>query len=565
MRFPPLHIVSFGTCAIGLAAICASWSPEAGWQRAGYAALEEGVSAQALMAYASDASVQRHGRVIITQISQPEPRLAKVLSQLPPPAAAPTPEDELPSFQFASLGLAPDTGDMLVPETSGSPSLIERAAALFGLPPRKPQIDTDTALSAVLHEDDGQPAPRPSPRPANADAVAALARGLSDVEPGDRMIERAVEVGRGDTLMKLLVGEAVPKDEAIEAIDALRKHYNPRSLKPGQKFSVLFENAEQGAARPIFVGLRIDPDYDQRVEVSRMDDGGFIAKLLERPLQSVPQWAMARVNSSLMDAGKEAGVPAAVLVEMIRAFSYDVDFQRDLQPGDRFLVEYDQSMTDDGQMVRAGELRYAALIVSGRKLEVFRFEHDDGTIEFYNAEGKSVRKALLRTPVEGARMSSGYGMREHPILGYSKMHRGVDFAAPNGTPIYAAGDGTIERAGRYSSYGNYIRVRHPGSMATAYAHLSKIARGIKPGTKVSQGQLIGYVGATGRATGPHLHYEVLVNGSQVNPMSISVSTGTALAGVELDKFRDMTDELRNKAQQVASRRGFGIQLAQIRD
>ncbi|MBV6633246.1 MAG: peptidoglycan DD-metalloendopeptidase family protein [Alphaproteobacteria bacterium] len=404
----------------------------------------------------------------------------------------------------------------------------------------------------------------PNAKPTAAETVAALAKNLADNEPGDRLIERAVKVGSGDTLMKLLVGEAVPRQEAHEAIDALREHYNPRRLRVGQTFSVLFE-PEMGpqGIKPTFVGLRINPDLDQRVEVSRGDDGGFQAELHERQFEMVSSWAMAKIEGNMMSSGRNAGVPSGVLAEVIRAFSYDVDFQRDLQPGDRFIVQYEQKMYEDGRVTGAGNLRYAALIIGERRLEVFRHQFADGTLEYYNSDGNSVRKALLRTPVEGARISSRYGMRRHPILGYSKMHRGVDFAAPRGTPIYAAGDGVVERSGRFGAYGKYVRVRHGGSMATAYAHMHRIAKGIKPGTRVRQGQIIGYVGSTGRSTGPHLHYEVLVNGSQVNPLSIELPVGKALAGMERQRFDAMAEAVRREAQDVATSRGFGIQLAQV--
>lgn len=437
--------------------------------------------------------------------------------------------------------------------------LLDRAVAFFTVPepkPDAPPMADEMLAGSVLHDHDL----------GAAETVAALASNLADGEPGDRLIERAVTVGSGDTLMKLLVGEAVPRQAAHEAINALRAHYNPRRLKVGQQLALLFSNDTNDAGQrmtPTFVGLRIDPAIDQRVEVSRQDNGGFTAELFERPLQTVDQWAMAKIDGSLMGAGRKANVPAAVLTELIRAFSYNVDFQRDLQPGDQFILQYDQQVTADGYRVKAGDLRYAALVVGGERMEVFRYEFEDGRIDFYDRYGKSVRKSLLRTPVEGARISSGYGMRRHPILGYSKMHRGVDFAAPTGTPIYSAGDGVVEKVGRFGSYGNYIRIRHAGSMKTAYAHLRRFAKGMTPGTRVSQGQVIGYVGSTGRSTGPHLHYEVIVNGSQTNPMTASLPAGEPLKGDDLERFHAMADNVRAEAQAVASRRGFGIQLAQI--
>ena len=188
--------------------------------------------------------------------------------------------------------------------------------------------------------------------------------------------------------------------------------------------------------------------------------------------------------------------------------------------------------------MRGGDLLYAGLSLSGEILDAFRFEPEDGEVEYFDRTGRSLRKFLLRTPVDGARLSSTFGMRRHPILGYSRMHKGVDFAAPSGTPIYAAGSGRVVAAGRNGGYGNYIRVRHSGEYSTAYAHLSRFAKGIRPGQRVRQGQVIGYVGTTGRSTGPHLHYEVLRNDQQINPLEIKQPPTTQLAGADLERFNE---------------------------
>ena len=234
---------------------------------------------------------------------------------------------------------------------------------------------------------------------------------------------------------------------------------------------------------------------------------------------------------------------------MIRAFSFDVDFQRELQPGDRFALLYETLHEHDGQLAKPGDLLYAELVLSGKPIGIYRFTPESGITDYFTADGRSVRKSLLRTPIDGARISSGYGMRRHPILGYSKMHRGVDFAAPTGTPIYAAGHGTVEKAARFGGYGKYVRIRHNGSYKTAYAHLSRYGRGIKAGARVKQGQVIGYVGSTGRSTGPHLHYEVISNGKQVNPRSIKLPAGERLKGADLKAFqeaRERIDALRER-------------------
>ena len=221
---------------------------------------------------------------------------------------------------------------------------------------------------------------------------------------------------------------------------------------------------------------------------------------------------------------------------MIRAFSYDVDFQRDIQPGDTFEVMFERFVDKKGRVVRDGAIVFANLELSGEAMPIYRFVDSTGNADYYNAKGESVRKALLRTPVDGARITSGYGMRLHPILGFSMMHKGVDFAVSPGTPVMAAGSGAIDYAGANGSYGYYVRIKHDTTHSTAYAHLSRFAQGIRKGKHVAQGQIIAFSGATGRATGPHLHYEVLVHDEQVNPMSVKFKSGNKLAGKELQRF-----------------------------
>jgi murein DD-endopeptidase MepM/ murein hydrolase activator NlpD len=223
-------------------------------------------------------------------------------------------------------------------------------------------------------------------------------------------------------------------------------------------------------------------------------------------------------------------------MSMIKMLSWDVDFQRDIQPGDRFEVMYERYYTDGGKFVRTGDVLYANLILSGKSHPIYRHTSKGGTTDYFDAKGVSARKALLRTPIDGARLTSNFGKRHHPILGYTMMHRGVDFAAPVGTPIYAAGDGIVDVREREGAYGNYIRVRHNSDYATAYAHMSRFAPRIQKGSRVKQGQVIGFVGSTGRSTGPHLHFEVLQKGQQINPMAVKMPIGDKLAGAELERF-----------------------------
>jgi murein DD-endopeptidase MepM/ murein hydrolase activator NlpD len=278
--------------------------------------------------------------------------------------------------------------------------------------------------------------------------------------------------------------------------------------------------------------------------VKAAPDGGFVAEAMTKQVDRLVARSNGEIaGGSLLAAGMASGVPAGVMTEMIRIFSFDVDFQRDIQPGDRFDLMYERFHLADGRLVRGGEVMYAALTLSGKTLRLYRHKDSSGRLDYYNELGHSVRKALLKTPIDGARLTSRFGMREHPILGYSVMHRGVDFGAPTGTPIFAAGDGTIDDIGERSGYGRYIRVRHSGAYATAYAHMNGYGRGLRKGMRVRQGQVIGYVGASGRATGPHLHYEVIRDGAQINPVTVKFSTGEKLTGAELARFQATRNDL----------------------
>src|SRR5690606_33220038 len=250
--------------------------------------------------------------------------------------------------------------------------------------------------------------------------------------------------------------------------------------------------------------------------------------------------------------GAGEGVPARVMVDFIRLFSYDVDFQRDIHAGDRFDLLFERFQDADGSVAHNGQLRYAALTVGDQTHRFFRFETADGEVDFFNEKGENVRKALLRTPVDGARLSSGFGMRRHPILGYSKMHRGIDFAAPTGTPIMAAGSGVLQFVGRKGGYGKYISIRHNAEYTTAYAHMSRFAPGMSVGKRVKQGDIIGHIGTTGRSTGPHLHYEVMANNHKINPMSIHLPTETKVTGTKIARFRAIRRAIEERLDRMPS-------------
>ena len=374
-----------------------------------------------------------------------------------------------------------------------------------------------------------------------------------------------VTVERGDTLMDILSRAGIGAAEAYAAAQSLRKVYDPRRLRAGQELLITAADAAtDGGVTRRLIGLALDLSFDHAVRVTRAADGSYAAAKLERPQQRRTVHRFGAISDSLYLAAQRAELPSNLTAELIKLFSWDVDFQRDIQSGDRFETLFEEVSLQDGASlqdargsVRGGDLLYARLTLSGRDLEAYRFMLPDGSVEYYDRTGKSLRKFLLRTPVDGARLSSRFGMRRHPILGYTRMHKGVDFAAPSGTPIYAAGNGKVTKAGRNGGYGNYVEIRHNGEYSTAYAHLSRFAKGMSPGQRVSQGQVIGYVGTTGRSTGPHLHFEVRRQGSQINPLKLkSVALGQ-LGGNDLERFKAEMARIDRMRQDLAD----GTQLA----
>jgi len=372
-----------------------------------------------------------------------------------------------------------------------------------------------------------------------------------DERPGPE--DRVITVARGDTLMGILTVNGVDRSSAHEAVRSLGTVFDVRRLQIGQDITLTFQAGSQGDQ---FLGLALRPSPERDVLVKLDDTGGFVAEEAERPLDQHDSYATAVIETSLYEAALAADMPIDVLMDLVRVFSFDVDFQRDVQAGDRFEVLYDGYDDEFGERVRNGETRYAAMTLSGKTLSFYRFTPSSGITDYFGPDGHSVRKTLMRTPIDGARLSSGFGKRRHPILGYTKIHKGVDFAAATGTPIMAAGDGVIEMASRFGGYGNYVRIRHNGEIKTAYAHTSRFAKGIRAGSRVKQGQIVAYVGTTGRSTGPHLHYEVILNGRQVNPMSVKLPAGEQLAGKDLRKLQAMIPTLDTRV--VAAREDASV-------
>jgi len=335
--------------------------------------------------------------------------------------------------------------------------------------------------------------------------------------------------------MKLITKAGIPREQAHAAISALRPVYDPRSIMPGQSVTVTY--SKDGGVT--LQSLDLSPSYTRKVLIERDGGAGFTAtestaKLLPRLVR-----VSGVIQSSLYRAGSRAGLPPTVLAGLMQIFSWDVDFQRDIQAGDKFDVAFTQFYTADGVAVQDGEILYAAMTLSGTHRALYRFEYEPKRYGYFDKKGQSARKALLRTPVDGARLASRYGRRRHPVLGYTRMHRGVDFAAARGTPVYAAGDGTVAFRGRNGAYGRYIRIRHNGTYSTAYAHLKRYAKRLRSGSRVRQGQVIGYIGTSGLSTGPHLHFEVMKKGRQINPLRLRMPSGKTLKGSKMAAFQEL--------------------------
>ena len=362
-----------------------------------------------------------------------------------------------------------------------------------------------------------------------------------------------VQVKKGDTLSGIINSTGVKSAEVFQAIKALNKIYSPKDLKSGQNIEIALNiNDDNGQDISLKrVSIKLSPLHN--AQVFRTKDDNFKALKISRPLKLTLKRAAGEIDSSLFADTKKAGMPVDMIMKLISNYSYDIDFQRDIKKGDSFEVLYEQYVDEDGENAKSGNIIHSTLNVDNKDISMYYFKTMDGRYDFYNNEGQTARKSFLRTPVDGARITSSFGRRKHPILGYTRMHKGIDFGAARGTPIYAAGDGVIIEANRKGSYGKYVKIRHSDGYSTAYAHLNKYGKSIKRGRKVEQGQIIGYVGTTGRSTGPHLHYELIKNGQQVNPLTVKSVARRKLKSLELGIFLQYVYNVDRKIAQLASK------------
>lgn len=349
--------------------------------------------------------------------------------------------------------------------------------------------------------------------------------------PQNHFANQVVTVQSGDTFSSILERLNLDPTQISLIVEALTSQFNPQKLSIGQKINLTLDTKTNELTS---LSIKLEPHKEIFLELNEAH--GYVASLKESTLQPYVSRIGGTISSSLMSAGHNLNIPTSIMLEVAKAYSYDIDFQRDIQAGDTFEVLFERYYTREGDYAKDGDLLFASLTISGRKINLYRFKTHTNQVGFFTEEGQNVRKDLLRTPLNIFHITSQFGMRRHPVLGYSKMHKGVDFAAPIGTPIFAAGSGVIEEMGRKGAYGNYIRIRHNANYATAYGHISRFSRELKRGMNVKQGEVIAYVGSTGRSTGPHLHYEVLVNNHQTDPLKIKLTSAIKLAGKDLEKF-----------------------------
>ena len=390
----------------------------------------------------------------------------------------------------------------------------------------------------------GSPEPGPNLKKLNKiEPTPSIGQGTRD-----RILKKipriTISVKSGDTLMSVLTGVGANKEQTAKLISRLRKIYNVRNLPVGQIIHIILSKDQ-------LTKVSFSPSFDVEIVASLQNNKSF--KVENRKIQLAIEEKMFKgtIAQSLYQTAVDRKLPINTLIELIRIFSFDVDFQREVQRGDRFSLLFDVYRNRENKVVYNGKIKWASMTLSGKKFEYAAYKNKNGFTDYYDRKGKSVKKTLMRTPIDGARLSSRYGKRRHPILGYSKMHKGVDFAAPKGVPIMAAGDGVIEYIGRNGAYVKYIRIRHNSVYKTAYAHLSHFQKGLRKRHRVKQGSIIGYVGSTGRSTGPHLHYEVIKHGRQTNPMSVRLPAGDKLKGDELIKLKQSWVELDKRLNKTA--------------
>ena len=352
---------------------------------------------------------------------------------------------------------------------------------------------------------------------------------INNLEPKFKKVKHKIK--SGETFDKILESYSVEKKEILKIKNSLKKKIDLNKLNTKQVIQFSLDKTNNKINNFTF-----QISNTQKINLSRnFESDNFNEEILSIKLNKKITYNENIILQSLYKSATDEGIPANIIVEFARIYGFQVDFQRDVRKKDKFQIMYELFLNEKQEIVETGEILFANLKLSGQDNSLYYFDKD-GSEGHYDNNGKSVKKALMKTPINGARLSSPFGMRKHPIDGFNKMHRGTDFAAPMGTPIMASGDGVVKKAGWCGGGGNCVKIKHNSTYQTVYAHMSKFARGIKSGVRVKQGQTIGYVGSTGKSTGPHLHYEVIVNGKKVNSQKLKLPSGKILKGKERKLF-----------------------------
>ena len=353
------------------------------------------------------------------------------------------------------------------------------------------------------------------------------------------------ELEEGDTFISTLKKTNLNDREIDQLIIAAEDSMETNQLRIGTRIEIISELIKE---KRIVKEVLIYPDNEEKISVLRIDDK-FIVRKDVKTLYSELVFHEVEIDKSIYSSLKNINVPDNIIMSFVQLFSFDIDFQRDIRSKNLIRILFEQFKDKDDDLIKTGSIFFAEIVLTKDAYELYKFE-DNNDIEYFNSEGKSATKALMKTPINGARLSSAYGMRKHPILGYNKKHMGVDFAAPTGTPIMAAGTGHIEYVGTNGGAGKYIRIKHLNGYKTSYSHLSSYASGMQKNVRVKQGQTIGYVGSTGLSTGPHLHYEVIFNGEKINPMKMKLPSGKKLKGTSLNNFLAEKDRINNEISKI---------------
>ena len=352
---------------------------------------------------------------------------------------------------------------------------------------------------------------------------------VNNLEPKYKKIKHKVK--SGETFDKILKDYSINKKEIVKIKNSLQKKTDLNKLNTRNIIQFSLDKTTNRINEFTFQVSNTQKIYLKR----NLESDDFDEKILTIKLEKKIIYKENIILQSLYKSAEEENIPANTIIEFARIYGFQVDFQRDIRKQDKFQLMYEIYLNEKNEIIETGEILFANLKLSGQDNSLYYFDIE-GSEGHYDKNGKSVKKALMKTPINGARLSSPFGMRKHPIDGFNKMHRGTDFAAPMGTPIMASGDGVVKKAGWCGGGGNCVKIRHNSTYETIYAHMSKFARGIKSGVRVKQGQTIGYVGSTGKSTGPHLHYEVIVNGKKVNSQKLKLPSGKILKGKERKLF-----------------------------